>query len=122
MGSRNVRYTKASPVSFCKSEKMMGRKHIDVAIICDIGFEKSVSGRERYFAKARLAKILQVSTGWRFMKPNGIQLLDPLTVFPITNVANMSSIPIAYNKLGVAVKNLLSVSRMNVAITVQMIR
>jgi hypothetical protein len=100
----------------------MGKKQMDVAINWDLGFEKSVSGLDKYFAKAKLAKILHVSTGCRFMNPRGIQLLDPFTVFPIAKVASMSSIPIAYSKLGVAVKNLLSVNNMKVAITAQMMR
>jgi ATPase subunit of ABC transporter with duplicated ATPase domains len=41
------------------------------------------------------ANILLNSTGCKFIKPNGIQLLEPLTVLPITKVSNISKIPMA---------------------------
>src|SRR5205085_8217539 len=96
-------------------EKTIGAKEIAAAISCARVFRKSISGRDKYFASASAVKILQVSTGCKFIKPNGIQLLEPFTVFPTTNVAAIRSIPNAYNRLGVAVKNLLSVSKINTA-------
>jgi len=74
---------------------------------------------DKYFAKAKEVNILHVSTGCKFIKPSGIQLFDPLTVFPIKKVATINKIPVQYNIIGVAVKNLLSASIMKVAIKMQ---
>ena len=93
----------------------MGKKQIAAAMAWERVLEKSVSGCARYLARARAVNILQVSTGCRFIKPSGIQLLEPFTFLPKTNVASMSKMPKAYKRLGVAVKNLLSVSKMKVA-------
>src|SRR6186997_370940 len=98
---------------------MIGKKQIPAAIACERVLVKLVSGWARYFESAKAVKILQVSTGCRFIKPNGIQLLEPFTFLPNTNVAIINRIPKRYNRLGVAVKNLLSVSRIKIATTTQ---
>jgi hypothetical protein len=122
IGNRNAKYTNARPVSFCRIENNIGKKQIKAATSCDFDLVKSKSALDRYFANANDVNILQVSTGCRFIKPRGIQLLDPFTVFPKTKVININAIPIAYNNIGVAVNNLLSVSKINTAITMQAIR
>ena len=101
---------------------MIGRKQIPDASSCDLVFVKSVSGLDKYFANASDVNILQVSTGCKFINPNGIQLLEPLTVLPTTNVETINKTPSTYSRLGVAVKNLLSISKINVANTKQAIR
>ena len=122
IGNRNAKYTNASPVSFCSIENKIGKKQIKAAISCDFDLVKSKSALDRYFANANEVNILQVSTGCRFIKPRGIQLLDPFTVFPKTKVINISPIPITYSNMGVAVNNLLSVSKINMAMTMQAIK
>jgi hypothetical protein len=119
MGNKKEKYTSARPVSFCRREKTIGRKHIDDAIICDLDLLKSVSGLDKYLDKAKAVNILQVSTGCKFIKPRGIQLLEPFTLFPIKNVRIRRPIPIKYKIFGVAVNSLLSISIINVAITMQ---
>ena len=64
------------------------------AIICDLGFLKSVSGIDKYFDNASAVNILHSSTGCRFIKPSGIQLLEPLISLPTTKVASTNTIPI----------------------------
>ena len=120
IGIRNAVYTSASPNSCCKIDKAAGSKTIAVASNCDLVFLKTVSGRERYLANARAAKILQSSAGCKLNPPpKGIQLFEPLMFLPITKVASISKIPKAYNKLAKAVNSLLSVNRINIPTTPQ---
>src|SRR6185437_5830810 len=93
MGIRKEKYTNASPVSFCKIENAAGVNITAAAISCERGLSKFVSGRDKYFASARAVNILQVSTGCKLKKPNGIHDLEPLISLPTTNVAIIRNIP-----------------------------
>ena len=90
---KNEKYTNANPVSPCNTEKAAGVKAIIAAINCDLDFMKLVSGIERYFDNASAVKILHNSTGCRFIKPSGIQLLEPFISLPTTKVAMINTIP-----------------------------
>src|SRR5574338_625662 len=60
---KNEKYTNANPVSLCKTVSAAGNKAMAAAMNCDRGFEKSVSGRDKYLASANATQILQNSAG-----------------------------------------------------------
>ena len=60
---KKEKYTRARPVSFCIMESPAGTSAMIAAMSCERGLAKSVSTRDKYFARARFTKILQISAG-----------------------------------------------------------
>ena len=113
-------YTKAKPSSCCMTESIAGSIIIIPAIKCDFNLEKSVSDFEINLAKINAVNILHNSAGCKLNPPAmGIQLLEPLIFLPRTNVANINKMPSTYNILAKAVKTLLSMSKIKMAISAQ---
>ena len=113
-------YTNANPSSCCMTESMAGSIIMIPAIKCDFNLEKSVSGFEINLAKINAVNILHNSAGCKLKPPAiGIQLFEPLIFLPNTKVASINRIPSTYKILAKAVKTLLSISKIKMAISAQ---
>src|SRR5204862_1445773 len=111
------------PVSLFIILKTADNKAIPAAMSWDCVRLKSVSGRERYFAKARHTQILQNSAGWNCkLPPTLIMDCVPFTFDPNGKTRRIKNIPAAYQRLAVAGKNLLSVKSMNMPTTIDTIK
>jgi hypothetical protein len=110
---KNAKNTSANPVSFWAIVITAGNNTIPAAISCDLGFVKSVSILDKYLASARFTNTLHSSAGCNWKEPNLIIEFVPFTSVWKGNTSNSNKIPNAYQMLAVAVKNLLSVNKMN---------
>src|SRR5574343_2065607 len=120
MAIRNDVYTSARPNSCCKIDKTAGAIVMAPPINWYFSLLKSISCLDKNFAKASAVNILQSSAGCKLNPPpRGIQLLEPLIFLPMTKVATISNKPNTYMRLAKAVKSLLSVKMINVAISTQ---
>src|SRR5689334_19679856 len=90
-----------------------GKQTMPAAIRCELVLLKSVSTRDRYLANARHTNTLHNSAGCKLNPPSLMIDSVPLILVWKGNTNSNSRMPNAYQILAVAVKNLLSVSRIN---------